>query len=208
MKRKLSSALVAMLALSVTAVTATAQDDAAEKRALKRAAQPGTTSALDSKTSAVTVRASQLIGMNIQNDQEESVGEIKDFVLDSRTGKVRYVAVTYGGFLGVGNKMFAVPFEAFQAKHDPDDPDDPDDYVLVLNVTQSQLDGATGFDEDHWPNFADRTFTRELDKRYGVERKMRANQKNRTRSGAADAVDEEDADIEIDDEAEVERTQR
>lgn len=208
MKRKLFSALAAMLALSVTAVTATAQDDAAEKRALKRAAQQGTTGALDSKTSAGTVRASQLIGMNIQNDQEESVGEIKDFVLDTRTGRVRYVAVTYGGFLGVGNKMFAVPFEAFQAKHDPDDPDDPDDYVLVLNVTQSQLDGATGFAEDHWPNFADRTFTRELDQRYGVERKMRANQRNRTRAGAADAADEDDVEVDDEAEVEVERTQR
>lgn len=76
------------------------------------------------------IRASQLIGMNIQNDQGKGVGEVQDLILDSRTGQVRYVAVTYGGFLGFGNKMFAVPYEAFRWKHDPDD---RDDYILVLN---------------------------------------------------------------------------
>lgn len=67
---------------------------------------------IDSKTSGHSVRASKLIGMNIENSKEENVGEINDIVLDSKSGKIQYLAVTYGGFLGLGNKMFAVPFEA------------------------------------------------------------------------------------------------
>jgi len=123
---------------------------------------------LDDKTTGTNVRASKLIGMNIQNDQGESVGEVNDIVLDGNSGKVRYLAVTYGGFLGVGNKMFAVPFEAFHCHHDPDDADEA---ILTLHVTQQQLNGAVGFDEESWPNFGDTKFTSELDKRYGVERK-------------------------------------
>lgn len=123
---------------------------------------------LDRKTSGSSVRASKLIGMNIENSQEKNVGEINDIVMNSRTGEIQYLAVTYGGFLGVGNKMFAVPFEAVRVTKDPDDPNDPDDYVLVLDVTQKQLEGAKGFDEDHWPNFADKSFTDELYKRYNV----------------------------------------
>ncbi|MEX2113409.1 MAG: PRC-barrel domain-containing protein [Pirellulales bacterium] len=129
------------------------------------------TGKLDTKTTEDTIRASQLIGMNIENSKGESVGEINDLVLDANSGKVRYAAVTYGGFLGVGNKMFAVPFEAFRCERDLNDPNDPDDYVLVLDVTQQQLEGAEGFDKDHWPNFANRSFTTDLDKRYRIERR-------------------------------------
>lgn len=125
---------------------------------------------LDSVTSGANVRVSQLTGMNIQNPQGKAVGEINDLVIDARSGKIRYAAVTYGGFLGIGNKMFAVPWEAFKIQADPNDRDST---VLVLNVTQQQLEGAVGFDEDSWPNFADATFTAEVDKRYGVDRRMR-----------------------------------
>jgi len=124
---------------------------------------------LDEKTEGTNVRASQLIGMNIQNDQGQSVGEINDLVIDGNTGRVRYAAVTYGGFLGVGDKLFAVPFQAFKVRQNPDDPSDRGDNVMVLNVTPAQLKGAVGFDQEHWPNMADQTFIRDLDKRYGVE---------------------------------------
>lgn len=137
--------------------------------------QAGTTAAnrdvgkLDDKTPGATIRASQLMGQNIKNASGESVGEVKDFVLDS-SGKVRYVTVTYGGVIGIGSKWFAVPFEAFRVSRDPNDPNDKDDYVLTLNVTQEQLDGAEGFDNDHWPDFADTKFTQDLDRRYKVDR--------------------------------------
>jgi sporulation protein YlmC with PRC-barrel domain len=124
---------------------------------------------LDDKTSGATVRVSQLMGANIKNSNGDGVGEIKDLVLDS-SGKVRYAAVTYGGFLGVGSKLFAVPFEAFRVRQDPDDPNDRDDYVLTLDVTKEQLDGAQGFDNEKWPSFADTKMTQELDRRYNIER--------------------------------------
>src|SRR5688572_2222995 len=122
---------------------------------------------LDDQTSGDNIRASQLIGMNIENPNGDSLGEVNDLVIDGKSGKVRYAAVTYGGFLGVGDKMFAVPFEAFEVRRQAGD---RDDYVLSLNVTQKQLEGAQGFDQEHWPNFADRNFTSELDRRYNVNR--------------------------------------
>ncbi len=121
---------------------------------------------LDPKTSGANVRVSQLNGMNIQNSQGKSVGEIKDMAINVSHGKVQYAAVTYGGFLGVGNKMFAVPFKAFELKQNPED---PEEQILVLNVTQQQLEGAQGFDEDNWPDFADPDFSKELHKRYRID---------------------------------------
>ncbi|HUG66259.1 MAG TPA: PRC-barrel domain-containing protein [Pirellulaceae bacterium] len=157
-----ATGLAMALCLALVSVTATAQETQTKKNPVR--SQIGT---LDNKTSGASFRASKLIGMNIQNELGKSVGEVNDMVLDASTGKVRYLAVTYGGFLGLGNKMFAVPYEAFTCRPDTNDRDET---ILVLNVTQQQLDGAAGFDEDHWPDFGDTKYTNELDKRYGVDR--------------------------------------
>lgn len=126
-------------------------------------------SKLDEKTSGTNVRASKLIGTNLTNSNDESVGEINDLVMDGTSGKVRYVAVTYGGFLGVGSKMFAVPFEAFRVRQNTSAVT-PGDYTLTLDVTKDQLQGAQGFDNDHWPDFANASLVQELDRRYKVNR--------------------------------------
>lgn len=129
---------------------------------------------LDPKTVGANVRVSQLMGYGVVNGQGESVGEIQDIVIDAKSGKVKYAAVTYGGFLGMGNKMFAVPFEAFRVQIDPAEMDNQEitasAYQLVLDVTQKQLEGQEGFDEGTWPNMADKQWAMDLDKRYGVER--------------------------------------
>jgi sporulation protein YlmC with PRC-barrel domain len=144
----------------------TAVRDAASNRVAN--SQTGL-SKLDGKTSVSTVRASKLIGANLKNSSDESVGEIKDLVIDAASGKIRYAAVTYGGFLGLGSKLFAVPFEAFRVRQNTSALT-PGDYTLTLDVTKEQLQGAQGFDNDHWPNFADTNFTQELDRRYKVDR--------------------------------------
>lgn len=159
--------LTALMCAAMVRATVSADDEVKTKGETRNnRTQAGQ---LDDKTMGSNIRVSQLMGMNIQNSKGEGVGEIKDIVIDANTGKVRYAAVTYGGLLGVGNKMFAVPFEAFKCRTDPDD---RDEHILVLNITEKQLDGHTGFDEDHWPNFADRKFAADLDTRYGVDRKM------------------------------------
>jgi hypothetical protein len=86
-------------------------------------------------------------------------------------------------YSGGANKLFAVPFEAFNAQVDldevGDDDIDSDDYVLVLNVTQQQFECQHGFDVDHWPNKADQQWRADLDKRYGVNRNLDANDRMR-----------------------------
>jgi sporulation protein YlmC with PRC-barrel domain len=130
-------------------------------------AETATVGKLDAKTTGSTVRVSQLMGANIQNPKEESVGEVSDIVVDATNGKIRYAAVTYGGVLGIGDKLFAVPWEAFRCVQNPDD---ANEHHLVLDVTQKTLEGAEGFDQDHWPNLGDPTITNKLDARYGVKR--------------------------------------
>ncbi len=114
-----------------------------------------------------SILGSKFIGMEVENPQGENLGEVKDIMLDS-TGRVRYVAVSYGGFMGMGDKMYAVPMDAFTFKRDKDM--FFDDVTLVLNVTQEQLKDEKGFDDKNWPNLDDETYRKDLDTRYNVNR--------------------------------------
>ncbi len=113
-----------------------------------------------------SILGSKLIGKDVKNAQGEDIGEVKDIMLDS-TGKVRYVAVAYGGFLGLGDKMHAVPLSAFQFKRDKDM--FFDDTELILNVTKEQLKDEPGFDDNHWPDMDSETYRTDLDRRYNVD---------------------------------------
>lgn len=114
-----------------------------------------------------SILGSNLIGKNVKNPQGETLGEIKDIMLDSK-GKVRYVAVTYGGFLGIGDKIHAVPLSAFQFQRDKDM--FFDDTELILNVTKEQLADEPGFDANNWPDLDNETYRTDLDRRYNVKR--------------------------------------
>lgn len=189
-----SVSLVGTLALLITSASEAQQPSTRNRNNQPQPGRPAgeQIGVLDDQTSGANIRASQLIGMNIENPQGESVGEINDLVIDGNNGRVRYAAVTYGGVLGVGDKMFAVPFEAFQVKRQAGD---RDDYVLTLNVTQQQLEGAQGFDQDNWPNFADQNFTKEIDRRYGIDRRrMRTQNRQRAVNGA----DGNDVEVDVD----------
>ncbi len=122
---------------------------------------------LDDATSGANIRASQLSGMPIRNLEGKNVGSVADIVIDADSGRVRYVAVSYGGFLGFGDKLFAVPWEAFSVRTTQD----RDEYFLALDVSEEKIENAEGFDKNRWPNFSDREFTHGLDIYYGVERR-------------------------------------
>ncbi len=187
MKRThLMTSVFAVICIASATMLASAFDDTSTKREPPKTKRDKV-GKLDEKTAGANVRTTQLLGRNIQNSQGKSVGEISDLVIDANRGNIRYAAVTYGGFLGIGNKMFAVPYDAFICRQDPDD---KNEYVLVLDVTQGQLEGDTGFDEDHWPDFADQKFTDNVDSRYKVQRRRpdrgAAANTARNRTGAID----------------------
>lgn len=116
-------------------------------------------------------RASEITGMSVRNAAGESLGSINDIVLDVTTGKVRYFAVSYGGFLGLGNKLFAVPPQSFELRQD-----DNRNNFLVLNLSEEQLKNAPGFDQDRWPDFAtDAQWRQRIDTYYDTTGRTDAN---------------------------------
>lgn len=95
----------------------------------------------------------KIIGMTVENTQGSNLGEINDVVVDPSDGSIVYVVVEAGGFLGLGEKFFAIPWGAFQTLSDDDDRGELD--RLVLDVDKDRLQNAPGFDKDNWPNMAD-----------------------------------------------------
>lgn len=104
--------------------------------------------------------ASTLIGAQVRNPQDESLGDLKDAMIDTASGKIAYGVLSFGGVLGVGNKLFAVPWDSFRV--------DPEKERLVLDVSKDRLKDAPGFDADHWPNFADPSVAGEVDRHYAA----------------------------------------
>jgi len=109
-------------------------------------------------------RGSKLIGADVGNAQGENLGDIKDVVLNSR-GHIEYAVLAFGGFMGMGEKYFVVPWAALKPAPGQK-PADRDHYVL--NMDKERLKNAPGFDKNNWPNMADRSWAEQIYAFYGV----------------------------------------
>ena len=107
-------------------------------------------------------RSSDIVGMKVRNAAGQDLGKVEDLVIDTSTGRVRYAAVSFGGFLGVGDKLFAVPFSAFKTHYNASD----NAKHFVLNVEKKQLEAAQGFDKKSWPDFGDPKWGADYDRHF------------------------------------------
>jgi len=89
-------------------------------------------------------RASKIIGTKVKNPKGENLGDIKELVLDPESGQVVYGVLSFGGVLGLGNKLFAVPWKALVWTRDKE--------YYVLDLDKDTLKKAPGFDKKHWPD--------------------------------------------------------
>jgi hypothetical protein len=103
--------------------------------------------------------AGTLVGNDVYNHRGEDLGDIKEIMLDMHSGKVVYAVLSFGGFLGVGEKLFAVPWNALTL--------DTHNKRFVLNAEMDHLKHAPGFDKDNWPNMADPSWAKEIYSYYG-----------------------------------------
>ena len=98
-------------------------------------------------------KASDLLGMEVRGAKGDGkIGSISDMVL-GQDGNIEYLAVSFGGFLGMRDKLFAVPFEAIDFVKNGADP------YARIDVTEEVLKQKQGFNQDKWPSEADRSFT-------------------------------------------------
>lgn len=87
--------------------------------------------------------ASSIIGDKVENNKGEDIGKIKDIMVNIHDGSIEYLVIQFGGFLGMGEKLFAVPFSALRLN--------PTKKSFLLDVDKKFLENAPGFDQGHWP---------------------------------------------------------
>jgi len=105
--------------------------------------------------------ADTLIGDSVVNGADENLGDIKEIMLDMHTGQVAYAVLAFGGFLGMGEKLFAVPWQAMHL--------DTGNKRFVLNVDKERLKTAPGFSKDAWPDMSDMTWANQIHSFYGTD---------------------------------------
>lgn len=87
--------------------------------------------------------ASTITGNKVYNKSHEKLGDVKDLMLNIHTGAIEYVIIEFGGFLGIGEKYFAVPFKSLTL--------DTDLHAFIFDQQREVMEKAPGFDKDHWP---------------------------------------------------------
>jgi sporulation protein YlmC with PRC-barrel domain len=108
------------------------------------------------------VSASRIIGEAVVDRQDKDLGKIHELVIDAKQGRLAYAVLSFGGFMGMGKKLFALPWRAFEFANTEN--------KLILDVPQEKLKAAPGFDQDaKWPDFADKTWGNSIDNYYGYD---------------------------------------
>ena len=97
-------------------------------------------------------KASEIVGLTVRTAGDQEKGKIKDLVI-GQDGRVEYAAVSFGGFLGMGDKLFAVPWEAIHVVRNNNKAE-----FARIDVTEDTIKSRQGFDQEHWPDRADPSF--------------------------------------------------
>ena len=107
------------------------------------------------------MEAREVRGRRVRNRVGDDLGVIEEVMIDLPTGRVAYAVLSFGGFLGIGGKLFAIPWQALKWN--------AADREFILDVDKQILQSAPGFDKDNWPNMADPAFTTLIYGYYGYQ---------------------------------------
>ena len=86
-------------------------------------------------------------GERVVNNHDEDLGSIEELMIDIDSGRIAYAVLSFGGFLGMRNKLFAIPWSALVIR--------PEDHQFVLDIARERLEQAPGFDRENWPDMTD-----------------------------------------------------
>jgi sporulation protein YlmC with PRC-barrel domain len=106
-----------------------------------------------------TLSATTIIGDKVVNGYGEDLGKIEELMIDLENSRVGYAVLSFGGLLGIGDKLFAIPLEALRL--------DAENHRFILDIDRERLEQAPGFDKDEWPEADDLGYRREVFAYYG-----------------------------------------
>jgi len=114
--------------------------------------------AAEMQTGTPLLSAATITGDEVCNLQDQKLGKIQELMLDITAGRIGYAVLSSGGFLGMGDRLFAVPWRALKL--------DREHKRFTLDIDLERLKKAPGFDKDHWPNMADPSWNTTVESYY------------------------------------------
>jgi sporulation protein YlmC with PRC-barrel domain len=108
----------------------------------------------DYKMADSLISASKVQGTNVYNTQGESLGEIYDVMIDKLSGKIAYAVMSFGGFLGIGNRYHPLPWSTLKY--------DTRQGGYVVGLTKQQLEGAPTYASNETPAWGDRAYEKRI----------------------------------------------
>jgi len=102
------------------------------------------------------ISAATLSGERVLTRRGEVIGNVSELMLDVQRGRIAYAVVAHGGFMGIGERLHAIPWRALHAEGD----------CLVLDAERSTFLAAPGFDKEHWPHTPDAAWHHALHRHY------------------------------------------
>jgi hypothetical protein len=107
------------------------------------------------------IKAGDLKDNKVKNRSNEDLGKIEELMIHMDSGRIAYAVLSFGGILGIGNKLFAIPWSALSFNRDRGE--------FILDVPKDRLENAPGFDKDNWPDMANPDWGENVHKFYGQE---------------------------------------
>jgi sporulation protein YlmC with PRC-barrel domain len=131
------------------------------------ATRPGTFRDSAARDQKKVFRASKIIGASVKNKANEDLGSVQDLMIDPADGRVTYATISMGGVLGVGAKLYAVPWDTFECR------EMNGKHVAFLEIDKNTLESAQVFDEQHWPDMTNAQWRAENDRPFQSLRQRR-----------------------------------
>ena len=110
------------------------------------------------KHRSALLSATSIVGDEVCNLKHDKLGKIEDIMLDLQNGTIRYAVVSSGGFLGMGDRLFAIPWQALMQDHEHK--------RFTLDIETERLKQAPGFDKQSWPDMADSAWNSSIESYY------------------------------------------
>jgi sporulation protein YlmC with PRC-barrel domain len=115
---------------------------------MMRSQQKGHQSMERTDRSLQGLSSTSIVDNDVVNARGENLGHVEDLMIDLDRGCIAYAVLSFGGVLGIGDKLFAVPWSSLKL--------DTTEKQFILDVPRERLENAPGFDKDNWPGVYDR----------------------------------------------------
>ena len=106
------------------------------------------------------ISSDKVEGTAVYNHQGEKLGSIYALMIDKISGKVAYAVMSFGGFLGIGDRYHPLPWSVLKY--------DTRQGGYAVGLDRSVLEGAPTYSSAETPNWSDRRWGEQVHKHYGV----------------------------------------